>query len=103
MNFSETMNITLSANERVALTGSSVMKGNKEGAKLMGFDTLTGEQLCSEPIVDANQSINQVHWATQQGTNTIFVGTSSGDIKVLYEPKVSREDIGILRCVQKRQ
>lgn len=68
-NMCRQQNIALSANERVAVTGTSVRKGSGQHARLMGYDTLTGELLCSEPILPKDQSINQVVWSTQLGNN----------------------------------
>jgi len=36
------------------------------------------------------------------GNNQLFIGSSSGDIKVLYDPETSKDNVGILKCVQKR-
>jgi hypothetical protein len=63
-NMCRQQNVALSANERVALTGTSVRKGLGHYAPLMGFDTLTGELVCQEAILPKDQSINQIVWCT---------------------------------------
>jgi hypothetical protein len=42
-----------------------VRKGSNKKGTLIGFDTLTGEKVCEEPVLDPNCSINQVFWNTQ--------------------------------------
>jgi hypothetical protein len=43
VNLNTQSNVTLSSNERIVLTGSSVRKGLGHYSLLMGFDTLTGQ------------------------------------------------------------
>ena len=53
--------------------------------------------MAREPIAKA--SVSFVLWA--KSINQIFLGLGNGEIRVLYDPKISRE--GIMRCVTKRE
>ena len=37
-----------------------------------------------------------------EGVNTNVKVTSIGEIKILYDPKISNEEIGILKCIKKK-
>ena len=50
-------NVSLSANERILLTGSSVRKGRGQYALLHAYDTLTGDNLCKEAVLPADESM----------------------------------------------
>ena len=63
-NYNSATNVALSSNERLLLTGSSVLKKSRESAALNGFDTLTGEKVCEERPLAAGVSIPQVNWDT---------------------------------------
>lgn len=53
-NFNQPTNVALSSNERIVLTGSSVRKGLGHFAVLNGFDTLTGDRVLREAVLDAD-------------------------------------------------
>ena len=98
-NFGTDTNVTLSSNERVLLTGSSVRKGRGHYALLHAYDTLTGENLCKEAVLPQDESLTQVYWCNVN--NQVYIGSSSGDLKVLYSPSLSKADAGILACVKR--
>lgn len=97
-NFNQATNVTLSPNERIVLTGSSVYQDDQQEALLNCFDTLSGEVVCKEPVFDPGQSITVVNWC--QATNQIFCGSSEGQLKVLYCEQKSKN--GILDCLQRQ-
>ena len=41
-------------------------------------------------------------WNSLLKANQIFIGSNNGDIKVLYDPKISNDEIGILKCIKKK-
>ena len=56
-NFGGNTNVSLSANERVILTGSSVRKGRGQYAFLHMYDTLTGESMGKEAVLPQDESL----------------------------------------------
>ena len=56
-NFGSNTNISLSANERVVLTGSSVRKGRGQYAYLHMYDTLTGDLIGKEAVLPQDESL----------------------------------------------
>jgi len=97
-NFNQATNIAVSPNERIVLTGSSVRKGLGHYSLLNGFDTLTGDLVCKEAVLEKDQSLSVVNWCN--ASNQIYLGTSSGEIKVLYDAGKSRG--GIMKCISKQ-
>ena len=51
-NFNQNTNVTLSPNERIVLTGSSVIKDGHQEALLHCYDTTLGGLICKEPVFD---------------------------------------------------
>lgn len=94
-NFGADTNVALSANQRILVTGSSVRKGRGHYALLHAYDTLSGDTVAKEAVLPPDESLTYVNWCTIN--NQLFVGSSSGDLKVLYSPSDRRS--GILACV----
>lgn len=76
--------ITLSPDEKLVLTGTSVRKGFGHGM-LMGFEVATGEEVCKTPI--STDSVVTVFW--HPALNQIIVGSADANIRVLYDPEKS--------------
>jgi WD40 repeat protein len=86
--------VTLSPNEKIVLTGTSVRKGYSV-AQVAGFSTVTGENICRIP--SSAHSVISIVWHPQ--LNQIFTGSADTTIRVLYDPEKSRG--GIMKCVTK--
>jgi hypothetical protein len=76
--------VCISPDERMLLTGTSVRKGFGYGF-MMGFDIITGENVCKTGI--SKESVVAIHWHPL--INQIIVGSSDSYIRVLYDPKLS--------------
>lgn len=87
-NLSSKTNIALSPDERMILTGTSVRKGFAHG-QLMCFDVLTGDLVSQTPI--SKDSVITVLW--HPVLNQIILGSGDGNIRVLYDPKLSTRGI----------
>ena len=88
INLSDKTNISISPDEKVILTGTSVRKGFAHGL-MMGFDVLTGDVVCATPI--SKDSVITIFW--HPALNQIIVGSSDANIRVLYDPKLSHRGI----------
>ena len=92
VNLSSKTAITISPNEKVLLTGTSVRQGYGHGF-IVGFSTMTGEQVSETPL--NKNSVIALNWHHQ--LNQIFVGSADAKITVLYDPDLSHN--GIMRSI----
>jgi len=92
VNFSSKTGITISPNEKLLLTGTSVRHGYGHSF-LVGFNTMTGEKVCETPI--SQHSVNCLQW--HHALNQIFIGSADAKITVLYDPEASQN--GIMRSI----
>ena len=88
INFSGKTNIAFSPDERMILTGTSVRKGFGNG-HLMGFDMITGDNVCKLAI--GPESVIAVNWHPR--INQIIVGSADSQVRILYDPKLSERGI----------
>jgi WD repeat-containing protein 70 len=84
--------ITISPNEKVLVTGTSVRKGFGYGF-MVAVNTMTGERISETPI--SKDSVVTVNW--HHTINQIFVGSADAKITVLYDPEISSN--GIMRSI----
>ena len=87
-NLSSKTNISISPDEKMLLTGTSVRKGFAHGL-LMGFDVLTGDTLSSLAI--SKDSVVSVCW--HPVLNQIIIGSADANIRILYDPDLSQRGI----------
>lgn len=73
-------------------------KGRGDYALLHAYDTLTGDTIAKEAVLPPDESLTCINWCSVN--NHIYIGSSSGDIKVLYSPASGLRN-GILACIQK--
>ena len=92
VNMSSKTAVTISPNEKMLLTGTSVRQGYGHGF-IMGFSTVNGEKICETPISEA--SVIALQWHHQ--LNQIFVGCGDSNVTVLYDPELSQN--GIMRTI----
>ncbi|CDW85197.1 wd repeat-containing protein 70 [Stylonychia lemnae] len=88
INLSSKTNVSISPDERLVLTGTSVRKGFGYGL-LVACDVQTGEIVNQSAI--AQESVIQVFW--HPSINQIVVGSADSNIRVLYDPKLSERGI----------
>mmetsp|Transcript_8622 Transcript_8622/g.14579 ORF Transcript_8622/g.14579 Transcript_8622/m.14579 type:complete len:228 (-) Transcript_8622:581-1264(-) len=94
-------NVALSANERVILTGSSALPKKGEFSYLHAYDLVSGELILRDRVLEAGEGINVVNWVNQNRMNQIYLGSSLGNIKVLYNPSKTNDTVGVLKCMKK--
>jgi WD40 repeat protein len=87
-NLSPKTNITLSPDEKLILTGTSVRKGFAHGM-IMAFDVITGDTVCQAPL--CKDSVIVVNW--HPALNQLIVGTGDSNIRILYDPEMSQRGI----------
>lgn len=96
VNLSSKTAITISPNEKMLLTGTSVRQGYGFGF-ITGFSTVNGEKLCEIPI--SKTSVIALTWHHQ--LNQIFVGSADAKITVLYDPELSQN--GAMRSITRQE
>lgn len=92
--FYEQTGLDLSPDGSLVITGTSVKKG-EGGGLLVFYDMKTFEQV--QQIGVSEGSVIAMRWHPK--LNQIVVGTSTGDVKVYYSERYSRN--GALLCVKK--
>ena len=92
VNMSSKTAITISPNEKMLLTGTSVRQGFGHGF-MVGFSTMHGDKVCETPI--SEHSVIALSW--HHALNQIFVGSADSKITVLYDPDLSQN--GIMRTI----
>jgi len=96
VNLSPRTATTISPNEKMLLTGTSVRQGFGHGF-LVGFSTMNGEKMVETAI--SKSSVVALTWHHQ--LNQIFIGSSDGKITVLYDPEISQN--GIMRSITRQE
>lgn len=96
VNMSSKTAITISPNEKMLLTGTSMRQGFGHGF-MVGFSTVHGDKICETPI--SGHSVIALSW--HHALNQIFVGSADAKITVLYDPDLSQN--GIMRTITRQE
>lgn len=81
------------------MVGSSARKG--ERSFISAYDIISGDCILRDSVFGLNEGTSVVQWLNPNKLNQIFVGSSFGNIKVLYSPEKTNSDIGVLKALQK--
>lgn len=95
-----TSNVAFNASGTCVAAGTSVRRGHGQSGKVLFLDVHTPNQLDPIASVDVKEDESAVCVEWHHGINQVFAGSSSGAVRVLYNPGMSTK--GVLLTATKK-